>query len=286
MPRGVSRTGWHTPTAKKRRGVTARPGYFVSRRWRGRLLRDGDAGPRGGSRATTSRAPGLGRRPRPARRVLRLRDLHGGAVRPRPRRLAPPGARGTGRGGRGGRGPARGCAPVAAPQDAAGGGRAGRDRGRAAPRAGAGNVLRRGPGPGPRFPRLLPFDLRGRLTPRDLWRRAPGCGRLAPARPGGARTRSLVRASSVRSGLPCRPGRGGLSRATAGVGMAPRRRRRGRAGPDVADVVGRAVSARALPGAAGSRPGPGPGRSRCRVARRARPLALAARGARVAGRSE
>ena len=190
-------------------------------------------------------AAGLLRLPR-----LRRAACHPGDGRqPRPAGRTPGGHRRRRRGRGTGLGPA-----LAAPQDATGGGGAGGGGAAAARWPAEDGLPRRGEPDGRRVPGLLPRRLRRPRAARGLrWGAAGAVG--VPPRDGGGglAARPLVRPAAPRTGLSAGPGRAaapapptlaGAVAPPAGGGRGPGAR------PLLADVVGGAVPAGSLPGAA------------------------------------
>ncbi len=201
--------------------------------------------------------PGLRGDARAAGILLFLPRLHGSPLRSRPRFLTGPPSGRPGREGSGGRRPPRGGASLAAHQDDPGGGRPRRGGCAEAPGPPARRVRGGGGGDGRRLPGLLPVGLRAADAPRPLFRAARGCPERAGGRLLRSRSRPLVRAPPVRAGLPAGPGWPGGVPPAERRGLAPPARGllRSRSRPDLADVVGRTVSARAIPRAPRSLPG-------------------------------
>jgi hypothetical protein len=187
----------------------------------------------------------------PPGRLLFLPRLYGGAVGAGRRRVPGPPSRPSVGGVCRRSGPFGGGVAVAAREDDPRGGSAGNDRRHPSSRPSARRLHRRRHRVRGGVSGLLPRHLRYRLAACDLrWAsgRTEGLARTRARRPA---ARPLVRTALARAGVPARDRRStrGMAspplaaRAAGGGGPRPR--------PLVADVVGRAMPARAVPGSAG-----------------------------------
>jgi hypothetical protein len=235
------------------------------------------AGPGAGRHRRSLRGDArLGRRGRSSRRRLRLPHLHRGPLGSRPGRVAAPSQPGSlppqDRGGR----PHRLVPSLAARQDGAGGGRPWPRGPPAPPRPRPAGLSRHRRPDGYRLRGLPSACLRPAFPARHLRRGAQGRLGDSGGRLAGPLLRPTLRPPSLRARVPARARRPRGSRSKGSgeaVAARPGGGRRAASDPPVADVVGRTVPPRPLPGSARAFPGRGPGRARHGSPSRPRALA-------------